>query len=362
MADTVYLLLSLIHFPLLLYTSFVYGEIPSYALFAVGVWAFFKLLEYTGGRRQKGCLAVLSLVCFGGSVALRKNTLILMIAVILVGLLEALRRRNQKLLVYTLLVICATCLTLPAIQSYYENRTGSALKSGVTAVSYFAMGMQEASRGAGWYNGFNFETYQAAGMDTEAANEISKAAIAERLEYFRENPDYALSFYSRKFMSQWCDGSYASRQATLATFGGRHFILQSLYEGSYSKYFIEFCNLLQNQVYFGVLWFAVRVCRRRQPGAGRDVETVQDTVGIGSSPGMQTGTRISGLPVYLFIIAVVGGLLFHMIWEANARYILPYSLLLMPYAAWGLSHLISPIEKWFEILRTKIKFPVSHKK
>ena len=280
-----------------------------------------------------------------------------MIAVILVGLLEALRRHSLKLFVYTVLLICVTCLTLPAIQSYYENRAGSALKSGVTAVSYFAMGMQEASRGAGWYNGFNFETYRSAGMDSVAANEISREAIAERLEYFGENPDYALSFYTRKFMSQWCDGSYASRQATLATFGGRHPILHSLYEGGYSKYFIEFCNLLQNQVYFGVLWFAVRVCRRRQPGAGRDVETVQDTVGIGSSPGMQTGTRISGLPVYLFFIAVVGGLLFHMIWEANSRYIFTYGLLLLPYAAAGIGNLAQRAAVLQQKLVPAPKFP-----
>ena len=46
---------------------------------------------------------------------------------------------------------------------------------------------------------------------------------------------------------------------------------------------------------------------------------------------------LQGLPLYLGLIGVIGGFLFHIIWEANSRYIFLYSLLLMPYCARGLS-------------------------
>ena len=39
-----------------------------------------------------------------------------------------------------------------------------------------------------WYNGFNIDTYDAAGMNSDAANAISRAAINERIAYFREHP------------------------------------------------------------------------------------------------------------------------------------------------------------------------------
>lgn len=44
----------------------------------------------------------------------------------------------------------------------------------------------------------------------------------------------------------------------------------------------------------------------------------------------------AGLSFYMGMIAVLGGFLFHMVWEANSRYIFPYFLLLLPYAALGL--------------------------
>ena len=158
-------------------------------------------------------------------------------------------------------------------------------------------------------------------MDTQATNELSKQAIQERLAYFRENPSYAAGFYHNKFLSQWCDGTYASRQATLATFGGRREFFNQIYEGKYSSFYIAYGNFYQNLLYLGSAAFCI--CSIR---SGR------------SKKGSQL--CFSQLPAYLCLIGVIGGFLFHMIWEANARYILPYSLLLMPYAAWGISQAI----------------------
>ena len=91
------------------------------------------------------------------SVMLRKNSLIPIIAVLLVLLFEALRPgRNGKMRLG--LLIMAVCLAvtsvgiLPLVQKCYEKKAGNTLSSGVTAMSYLAMGMQEASRGCGWYN------------------------------------------------------------------------------------------------------------------------------------------------------------------------------------------------------------------
>lgn len=339
-AVTAYLMLALYNLPMLMYTSFVYGEIPSFALFSIGLWALLKLLlrpeadDQTKHCILTGCssLVLLSILCFAGSMALRKNTLILMIAVILITVLEALRRRQVKLVLLTVCYLLAATAVLPAITSYYEHRSGNELLSGVPPMSYFAMGMQESSRAEGWYNGFNFNTYQETGMDTEATNEISRQAIQERLTYFRQNPGYTVKFYWKKFLSQWCDGTYASRQATLATFGGRREFFVQLYEGEYSSYYIAFCNLFQNLLYLGSAAFVISALV-----SGRDKKRSQP--------------YFSQLPVYLCLIGVIGGFLFHMIWEANARYILPYSLLLIPYAAWGISRAMQQTAAFIQRIR-----------
>ena len=208
-----------------------------------------------------------------------------------------------------------TSLTiLPAVQKGYEMRSGSTLRTGVTALSYIAMGMQESSRANGWYNGFNFNTYQDSGMDSEKTDEISREAIQERVDYFKENPGARNVFYWEKYLSQWGDGTYASRQATLATFGGRNAWFESLYQGKGSRTFIAYANGYQTLLYLGALLFLLLPLKNMVRGKGDIV-------------------------VYLGLIAVLGGLLFHMIWEANARYIFTYSLLLMPYAAAGVSKL-----------------------
>lgn len=321
-ADIIYMLLSAANLPFIMYTSFVYGEIPSFAAVSIGIYFFLRLLTALSGEGQKrvGSSFLLALIFLTLSVQLRKNSLIIIIAVVLVALFHWLKTHKHLLLVFAFL--CAVCAIsiLPLIQKGYELRADNTLKSGVPASSYFAMGMQESSRGNGWYNGFNFNTYLETGMDTEATNQISGTAIKERLAYFGEHPDYAANFYLGKFLSQWTDGTYASRQATLATFGGRQSFFVELYEGKYSTFYIAYCNAFQNIIYLGSFLFCLGICKKRIDG------------------------KINGLPLYLGLIAVFGGFLFHMLWEANSRYIFLYGMLLLPYAAagleWGLRFLL----------------------
>lgn len=328
-ADCIYLMLAGANLPFIMYSSFVYGEIPSFAAASAG---FYHLLKFLGQQEDSrrvfhAASAVLGLTL---SVMLRKNNLILLIAALLVIFLEWFRSRRHGLLALGL--FCAVCglSILPLVQKNYEFRSGRELSPGVTAASYLAMGMQESTRANGWYNGFNFTTYQNAGLDPGLANEISRQAIAERLQTFRERPGYAAGFYLQKHLSQWADGTYASRQATLATYGGRNSFFHSLYEGPLSRCFISYCNAYQNIVYLGAAacFYALWKNRRKK----------------GSSP---------ALHVYLGFIAVLGGFLFHIFWEANSRYIFLYSLLLLPYAAAGISSIIHlTAEKCQEVIKT----------
>ena len=433
-----YLVLVCCNLPMIMYSSFVYGEIPSFAALSVGCYLLLRLLgssspdssyrdnvspggsspdssyrnnvspggsspdsSYRDNVSRNDAPSVtaydyvprmLRQILFTGfgsilfltlSVMLRKNSLIPVIAVLLVLLFEALRPgRNGKMRLG--LLIMAVCLAvtsvgiLPLVQKCYEKKAGNTLSSGVTAMSYLAMGMQEASRGCGWYNGFNIDTYDTAGMDTALANEISRLAIDVRLAYFLEHPGYTADFYLHKHLSQWADGTYASRQATLATYGGRSAFFKEVYEGSLSGGYIEWCNAWQNVLYLGVLVFCIGSLKKRRKSraaghmdgrtanrmaehtAGRTADQMAEhTAGrtadqiVGHTAG-RTADQIVGhtagrtadrpgtdrlgtdhLYVYVGLIAVLGGFLFHTFWEANSRYIFSYSLLLMPYCGAG---------------------------
>ena len=409
-----YLVLVCCNLPMIMYSSFVYGEIPSFAALSVGCYLLLRLLgsvspggsyrdnvspgsSYRDNISPGGSYRIIftgfgSILFLTLSVMLRKNSLIPVIAVLLVLLFEALRPgRNGKMRLG--LLIMAVCLAvtsvgiLPLVQKCYEKKAGNTLSSGVTAMSYLAMGMQEASRGCGWYNGFNIDTYDTAGMDTAIANEISRLAIDERLTYFREHPGYTADFYLHKHLSQWADGTYASRQATLATYGGRSAFFKEVYEGSLSGGYIEWCNAWQNVLYLGVLVFCIDSLKKRRKSkvvghmadqtagytAGCTADHMADQHGADWHGADRLGADRHGadrhgadrhgadqhgadrhgadrhgadwhgadrlgadrLYVYVGLIAVLGGFLFHTFWEANSRYIFSYSLLLMPYCGAG---------------------------
>lgn len=217
-ADCIYLMLAGANLPFLMYSSFLYGEIPSFAAASAGFYSLLKYLRQPQSTRRT-FYAVSAVLGITLSVMLRMNNLILLIAALLVILLEWLRDRRHGLLVLGLACTVCSLTVLPLVQKSYELRAGRELRSGATALSFLAMGMQESTRANGWHNGFDFITYQNAGLDSDLANEVSRQAIAERLQTFKEHPDYAARFFLQKHLSQWADGTYASRQATLATFG-----------------------------------------------------------------------------------------------------------------------------------------------
>lgn len=347
-ADCLYLVLAGLNFPLLIYMSFIYGEIPSFAAISVGFYLLTRLLtdensqapqapETTLSNRyfaayHRILTAAGSLFFFTLSVMLRKNSLIFIIAAVIVMALRGFSRRRPAMILLAALCMACSLAILPCIQKFYEYRSGSTISSGVPAISYFAMGMQESSRADGWYNGFNFDTYQNAGMNTEAAVAVSREAIRKRLAHFQENPGYAVRFYMNKYLSQWVDGTYACRQATMATFGGRKPFFVSLYEGNGSKYLIFYCNLYQNILYLGTFWFCLASFRQgRKPTPACSAEYSYN----------------AELPAYLGLIGMLGGFLFHMLWEANARYIFPYGLAMLPCCARGLSLLSDSLSNKF---------------
>ena len=322
-ADCLYLLLAGANLPLIMYSSFVYSEIPSFAVMSMGIYYVLRMLEPgqasdAASHRLKD--AGLSLTGLTLAVMLRKNSLILIIGLVLVVLLESLSRKSAGLLLYAALCVVLAVSILPVTQKLYELRAGNTLKSGVPAMSYFAMGMQESSRGNGWYNGYNFNTYQESGMDTDIAVQISRDYIKERRAYFKEHPDYAASFYFYKFLSQWADGTYASRQATLATLGERHALIREIYDGTYSPCYIGFCNIYQSMLYLGSFLCFLHLWISKSP-------------------------KRRHLYLYLGLIGAFGGFLFHMIWEANSRYIFLYSLLFLPYAAAGFNALFATLKR-----------------
>lgn len=310
--EFVFLFLSLFNFPFMMYSSYLYGEVPALMFFSLGAWMLARLYAKEGRPVIDIALAVVFLSL---SVFVRKNSLILIIGVLIALVFESFKEKRIRYALTAGLIAICSFLILPLTIKLYENKAGDTLSTGVTALSYVAMGMQEipGEINPGWYTAFNILTFEEAGMDPEAANVISKAAIAERKSEFLNDPGYALNFYWRKFITQWVDGTYFSRESTYNYYGDRSNLLMKLYFGEYGKTYVFVCNIFQSMVFLGAMLWSITALSKKKK------ETLFEA--------------------FIFI-GIFGGFLFHMIWEANSRYIITYACLLVPYAAAGFADIV----------------------
>lgn len=305
----IFLYLSLFNFPYIMYSSYLYGEIPALLFLSMGS-AFLSAIF--AGRCRLWVNVPISVLSFALAVFVRKNSLIFIVGILIVLAFEFVKDRRMIILLTAVLIGISAFSVLPITIKYYENKAGNSLTKGVTALSYVAMGMQESKydNNAGWYNGFNFDTFETSGCNVEKANEISEKAIKERIAVFKGNPAYAFSFYREKFITQWVDGTYFSRESTHNYYGNRSDFLMKLYYGEYSEKYIFVCNIFQSVVFLGAFIWSVLSFGRKRGGK---------------------------LWQSFLFVGIFGGFLFHMIWEANSRYILTYATFLIIYSAAGYS-------------------------
>lgn len=322
-----FLSLSLGFLPLYFYILRVYGDIPSLTFFVAGLWTLTYLLspntcsfEQSEKKHKPNIprvlLYVLNILCFFLSVATRKNSIICLIALMIITFLFILHKKRWSLLLLVCGYFLISLFTLPLIQSFYETRAESTLDNGTPPIAYIAMGMQDAPKACGWYNGFNYNMYAESGHNLQFVNTYSKKRINERLTYFKEHPAEAFNFYFEKYASQWCDGSYASRELTAYTPLERNRFFTDFYGKNGGKLFLFFCNVFQTFVYFGVLLFCLNGYMNKK----------EDLL----------------LP-YTIILIAFGGFLFHFLWEANTRAIFPYTVLLLPISGAGITKVIGKL-------------------
>lgn len=324
-----FLLLMILCLPLIWYTPFVYGELPSFAFSFAGVWL---LLEGIGikkdfGKVRKIFLLTASIISLTVATAVRKNTLILIIAIVLTVSIYALREKKLPLALYLLVLILLATGINGWIILRYERCAAAELNDGVPGISHVVMGLQETEYAPGWYNGFNFNTYAyEADYNQAEAIRLSQIAISERLAKFKEDPAYAFSFFKDKFMAEWLNTGYACYDSTAGKYYDRLPVIESLYSGTGFYIACFFMDKYQFVIYLSALIFVISEALTKQ--------TKKDA-------SLQSGKILR----YILLVTTLGGAIFYMVWEGSGRYILPYFIMTIPYAAAGLGQVGKRIDK-----------------
>lgn len=292
--------------PLIFYTSYVYGEIAG--IFFSFLAVFFTL-RYK--NKKKHCLFYMIgiLLSFAMAYLVRKNSLILIIAFCLTALLWALKEKDKKVLLTVFLAIIIPFSAFWGIQQMYEMRSGIEKSSGIPASAWIAMGLDEHDGRFGWYYGTkDKDAYIESGYNREIADVACKQEIKDRLQYLISRPSYAIHFFKQKQLSQWNEPLYQAyhfsqnySEETVPTEGSFLFWLESHF-----MLLLGFCDKLQLILYLGMLLYFTFAVKKD-----------------------------SNILHHILPVMIIGGFLFSMIWEAKARYILPYYIAMFPMAVIG---------------------------
>lgn len=296
----------------LFYCDFVYGTLFGLCFAVMGVYLVLRYLKDGGSGR-----IILACGSMGVAILAKENFLIYLLALVLLLLYQAMSRRQVKCVIAAAVMALAVFAPKP-VEAYYAAKAGDELSEGMPASAHVAMGLMEGPCADGWSNMYNTRVFDENYPDREKMNQAAMEKIQERLQIMLDDPVYGLEFFYHKFASQWAEPTFQS--LWLSSYQQKHSgelsrVVQSIYQGKLNTVILEFCN-----VFTTLLWGFSAFYYWRQ----------RKRVGIGE---LACG------------IIVLGGFVFHMLWEAKALYILPYYMLSFPAAAAGVSQFLGSMEQ-----------------
>lgn len=347
------------------FATFIYADLWS---FAVQSAAFLLEIRYLNRRRLRNIIG--AGICIAAATLLKTNCYVALIAMILILLMDAVRaaagtgatgnaeasgKSAGALILRAVLIGAMFVVFTKGAQSAVNLGTARAagiekMPEGVPSAAYFAMGMEETEGKYGWYNGRNVGLFRDAGYDREQtvldAKETMKASIGE----FQNSKRYLIRFYAGKFLSQWGDPTCVSMremEETRRHRGELPKLVDSLIFGTGSRILQWGMNVTHSLIYLGLTIYLLSVAgaalRRKQKLGMLAQEQVQKQEQAQTSQQAQKQEhrlRTVSESEILLVLFLVGGMLFHQIWEASGRYTMRYYLTMLPLAAWGICRLI----------------------
>lgn len=306
----------------LLYSAACYSQIPS---FAFGIWGVYAAVNYLTNRRKRNLL--LAAVLLALAVYLKPNAWIMIAAVSIVFVLDAIRAwRWQSLVAVVVLVV----LALPApklIQSFYEAETGTTYGKGYPMVSWIAMSLQEGDHTTGWYDHtYNVKLKRQFGEDMEGVSKQSMIDLKVGLENITADRAKLTAFLSEKIGTQWLEPTF---MCIWATNGGGAPVPTATNAFSQFFYGERFDNIFR----FAMRYYLILIYG-------------------GSVLGVLFLFRRRKDEALILPLIILGGVLYHVLFEAQSRYALNYLPLFAPVAAYGILALGSVVTGWLKKKKT----------
>ena len=299
--------------PLILYSAYVYGTIPSICLMLIAFYSVIRLFQT--GRTVYLIPEVISCGCM---YAFYTGTLIAIIAIIFTSIyfvISSGRKMNGKM---SVMIIIGTVLSLlltftinKGAGYYFEVKSGlSADEDHLPAAAWILMGMESNPViGPGGYDGSNLDLFYKNNQNTKLTNAAAKKEIFQLFNEYRSGKRDG-SFFIGKTITQWTDPWYGGLTMTIYNKVDSDDLgnLTPLFVPDTLERIQAFLSMLMISTYLVVLFYLIKLI------FGKNIS--------------QSSLL---LPVY-----IVGGFVFQLFWETKSRYCLPYYICMLILAGIGM--------------------------
>ncbi len=296
--------------PVYFYTPFVYGEILGIGCMMMALVQFLELQKKLTVKR-----VLFLILCITVALMVRLYAIIMVIAmagIVMVKLIVSPSKKRMVLILAALIlgIACRLGITNTLYGEHLNNDTEA-----IPLIANIAMGTNNEAWHAGWYDGSSVRIFEENGCSAEASRRISKEIIHEFIETCKADPVYGVRFFLRKTGAQWAAPMYQSIVMNNNITDKQSALVETIYYSDTAwKVLDAYMNIFQLVVYSFVL---LLLCKHKMT-----------------------------LEYYVGIITILGGFMWSVLGEAKTRYVFPYFIIMIPYAALGLCVVCNNIKEY----------------
>lgn len=260
----------------------------------------------------------------GLAVQLRTNVWIMVIAFLITIVVKLIGKWDRRILATGICALAGVVLIHAAHWGWYADKVDPKAQS-VPASLYFIMGLNDDYQRNGWYNNYNYHAFAISDYDVKTANAKAREDFQTYINLYTSQPEYFVDFFERKMNAQWNAPMYQCLKMNNNIEEKLNPLLADIYDGQRVGKLIDWgMKVYQLLLYAAILVWTVTSLKKQK-----------------------------GVEQYILLIAVFGGFLFSLIWEAKTRYMFPYLLLMLPYGAMGVHVMTGGLEAWVKKRKEK---------
>ncbi len=326
----------LLFFTLDLLATFFYGNIIGLMFGTISIYYLIKYIETNNDYNL--IVLIITMIL---AIILKMNFLIYFIGLAIILIMNSIRNHSLRkfgIATLSIVFILIGCTIINGVLRYnIESRADKKFSRGVPASIYISMGMQEKeSRPSGWFNNkyngiINIPNND---YDIEKSDREAKEDIKNRIIYYINNPKDFVQYYKDKILSTWIEPTFQAlwsnesmEETTIKHMNyieNNHF-LNDMYNGKLNDLLIKYFDIYEITIFLLTIISLIN------------------------------NFKNFTLPKFSLILIFFGGFLFHIIWETKSLYVIPYFILLLPFAADGLEIMKGWIKKIIKKLKSKNK-------